>query len=84
VVPYRDGRLPDNSSVERVSDVERGDSKADVAVSEKDVEQGSWEPVLPDATPFFHIDLTSAVRAAENGLDRVSKLKEAKTVQSAY
>lgn len=83
MVPYRGGRLPDNSSAEPVSDVEMADSKVDITVSEKEVEPRSWEPVMPDVTPFFHIDLTSAVRAAEGGLNRVSKSNGVKVVSSA-
>jgi sodium-independent sulfate anion transporter 11 len=74
VVPYRDGRLFENSSAEQVSDVETGDNKPESSFSNKIVEERSWEPVMPESTPFFHIDLTSAVRAAEGGLNRVSKL----------
>jgi sodium-independent sulfate anion transporter 11 len=86
VVPYRDGTDPEDKLTEPASDIETGeDSKTYIAIAEKDAEQKSsiWEPVLADATPFFHIDLTSAVRVAERGLNRVRTLKVVKTVQSA-
>jgi len=41
-----------------------------VAVSEG---QAGVEPVVATETPFFHVDLLAAVRAAESGLDRVTK-----------
>ncbi|KAI0781182.1 sulfate permease [Trametes elegans] len=57
VVPYRGGRtLPEKH---KVVDIEAIDEEG-VDVSEA--------PIVPEDTPFFHFDLTSAVRAAEAGL----------------
>jgi sodium-independent sulfate anion transporter 11 len=71
VVPYRDGRLPDYTSSQLVSDIETGDVKVQIRDQETNAELRTWEPLLPQETPFFHLDLSSAVRAAESGLDRV-------------
>jgi solute carrier family 26 (sodium-independent sulfate anion transporter), member 11 len=65
VVPYRDGlrereirvEAPENDDIEK-------------SISSKHVEGDSSDGVLPlpFETPFFHIDLQAAVRAAESGL----------------
>jgi solute carrier family 26 (sodium-independent sulfate anion transporter), member 11 len=66
VVPYRDGRssLPDSNDLES-EDIEEGIKKSHHQVESGDIE---YEPLLPINTPFFHIDLQSAVRAAESGV----------------
>ncbi|KAJ3562969.1 hypothetical protein NP233_g9243 [Leucocoprinus birnbaumii] len=79
VVPYRDGRSPDDSSsIKAASDLETGDTKAAVRDGEQSAELRSWEPLMSQETPFFHLDLPSAVRAAESGFDRVTHLSDVK------
>ncbi|KIK59669.1 hypothetical protein GYMLUDRAFT_261679 [Collybiopsis luxurians FD-317 M1] len=77
VVPYRDGLgdrpLSDlrQSPREEAEDIEKGLSsskgKESINSVEKSVESG-LEPLLSLETPFFHLDLESAVRAAESSL----------------
>jgi sodium-independent sulfate anion transporter 11 len=43
---------------------------------ESRTELKGWASLLPQDTPFFHPDLSSAVRAAESGLDRVTKFDD--------
>ncbi|TEB36294.1 sulfate permease [Coprinellus micaceus] len=69
VVPYRDGRSFDEPSISS-EDIETGDLKK-ANVSEV-VNGFELEPIVPADTPFFHIDLASAVRSAESGVDRVN------------
>ncbi|GLB35321.1 putative STAS domain containing protein [Lyophyllum shimeji] len=70
VVPYRDGRHDiAEQTVDLTSDVESGDiKKTNSRLSEQTSE---LEPIVAEDTPFFHIDLLSAVRAAESGLGRI-------------
>ncbi|KAF9066889.1 sulfate transporter family-domain-containing protein [Rhodocollybia butyracea] len=71
VVPYRDGladrQLTDLREIrEEVDDIEKGNSTdSDI------INSTSTEFVFPLSTdtPFFHLDLESAVRAAESGLE---------------
>ncbi|KAF5358352.1 hypothetical protein D9756_001890 [Leucocoprinus leucothites] len=79
VVPYRGGRSPDDASSNAPSDLETGDIKTLVRDGEQSAELRSWEPLMSQETPFFHLDLVSAVRAAESGLDRVAHLDAKKT-----
>lgn len=51
------------------SDLEAGDLKR---VSSKFSNSSTSEPVLSTDTPFFHLDLHAAVRAAESSLERAS------------
>lgn len=60
VVPH-DGRSFKETDSDR-DDLESGDIKKD-----SDISASEFEPVVPVDTPFFHIDLAAAVRAAENG-----------------
>ncbi|KXN82527.1 putative sulfate permease C3H7.02 [Leucoagaricus sp. SymC.cos] len=74
VVPYRDGAVPDDVSSQRSSsDIETGNIKTQVRAEENPAELRGWELLTPQDTPFFHIDLPSAVRAAESGLHRIEK-----------
>ena len=57
VVPYRGGRSQINES-SKAADIE--------AVEESLQAEGS--PIVSEDTPFFHFDLSAAVRAAEAGL----------------
>lgn len=69
VVPYREGRrsLDNGDSLPEPSpeDIEAGGKKTPSSSSDKDVEYAA--PVSSD-TPFFHLDLHAAVKAAESGL----------------
>lgn len=69
VVPYRDGRNDiAEQAVDLNGDVESGDiKKTNTRSSEQTSEV---EPIISEDTPFFHIDLMSAVRAAESGIGR--------------
>ncbi|RDB24002.1 putative sulfate permease C3H7.02 [Hypsizygus marmoreus] len=74
VVPYRDGRTSfDASDIgqdSRTDDLEGGDMKKS---STDSIEQSSeLEPIVATDTPFFHIDLQAAVRAAESGVGRLT------------
>ncbi|KIY67713.1 sulfate permease [Cylindrobasidium torrendii FP15055 ss-10] len=62
VVPYRDGRSSDANYEETTDDLESGKDlkRVDSASSVP-----GHEPVLATETPFFHLDLHAAVRAAE-------------------
>jgi len=67
VVPYRDGRSDIyTSGVELREDVEVGDVKKSASQIDE------YEPIVSENTPFFHVDLQSAVRAAESGIGRFS------------
>ncbi|KAF8921513.1 sulfate permease [Mucidula mucida] len=74
VVPYRDGlrdrrldelrHIPTDSPI----DIESGgDLKRESSISSA---SGGHEPLLSSDTPFFHLDLHAAVRAAESGAER--------------
>jgi sodium-independent sulfate anion transporter 11 len=73
IVPYSlpQDKVSDGSLKQCESDLESGDTKIQVQEVERDAETRNWEPLLPEETPFFHLDLLSAVRAAESGLDRI-------------
>lgn len=60
VVPHEGRSFKETDSRD---DLESGDIKKD-----SDVVASEFEPVVPVDTPFFHIDLTAAVRAAESGV----------------
>ncbi|KAF8061495.1 sulfate permease [Lyophyllum atratum] len=71
VVPYRDGRnhIPEQD-VDLTDDIESGDIKrADTRSSDQ---SSGFEAIIAEDTPFFHIDLVSAVRAAESGNGQVN------------
>jgi len=78
VVPYRDGRSPDDISIRATSDLESGDTKTNIREGGQSIDN-VWEPLMSSHTRFFHLDLTSAVRAAESGLDRVAHFDVKKT-----
>jgi solute carrier family 26 (sodium-independent sulfate anion transporter), member 11 len=65
VVPYRGGRSDISSGLELhpVEDAEVGYVKKSPTT-----QNDKYQPIVPDNTPFFHIDLQSAVRAAESGI----------------
>ncbi|KAG5639597.1 hypothetical protein H0H81_010799 [Sphagnurus paluster] len=66
IVPYRDGRSDlSEQGMEFIDDIESGDTKKSQSDSE-------LEPLISEDTPFFHIDLLSAVRAAESGIGRAT------------
>lgn len=68
VVPYRGGRSDIyTSGVELNEDLEVGDAKK-LSASQVD----EYGPIVLENTPFFHVDLQSAVRAAESGIDGFS------------
>ncbi|OCH95306.1 sulfate permease [Obba rivulosa] len=64
VVPYRGGQIVSNTEPEHHSDVE-----APVpSKSESDYDAVQNAPIELENTPFFHLDIVSAVRAAESVL----------------
>jgi sodium-independent sulfate anion transporter 11 len=68
VVPYT--RVPSvlpRFGVE--SDLESGDVKKSYSVIDL---PGGYAPLVSTDTPFFHLDLTAAVNAAESGVGRVA------------
>lgn len=79
VVPYRDGRTRSESvdpiPMIRDDDFEAGGDvkklKTDTVSSKANSssEVSEYQPVVTQLTPFFHLDLTAAVRAAESGLN---------------
>ncbi|TFK26439.1 high affinity sulfate permease [Coprinopsis marcescibilis] len=75
VVPYRDGVSfeEEDNKVERGSDdLEASDIKKAPSPAS---DSGDLEPIVPLNTPFFHIDLASAVKAAESGVKRTEEKK---------
>ncbi|KAJ6455810.1 sulfate transporter family-domain-containing protein [Mycena sanguinolenta] len=67
VVPYRE--LQDNTVLDQLgrdSDVEAGD-KISKAPELPDPSLEGYAPVIETDTPFFHMDIAAAVRAAESG-----------------
>ncbi|KAJ3990017.1 sulfate transporter family-domain-containing protein [Lentinula detonsa] len=77
VVPYRDGlgdrQLSDlrQNAREQVDDIENGLSptvKGKESINSFEIGATGYAPLLPLSTPFFHLDLASAVQAAESGL----------------
>ncbi|KAJ3768151.1 sulfate transporter family-domain-containing protein [Lentinula raphanica] len=82
VVPYRDGLsdrelsdLRQNIIREQVDDIERNMSSSaqgKESIRSFEIEGAGYAPLLPQDTPFFHLDLASAVRAAESGLENRS------------
>ncbi|KAF5386742.1 hypothetical protein D9615_001825 [Tricholomella constricta] len=74
VVPYRGGRSDiSEQDLDVSSDVESGEIKKSNPRSSEPVSE--FEPIIAEDTPFFHIDLLSAVRAAESGIGRFSAPK---------
>ncbi|TFK42912.1 sulfate permease [Crucibulum laeve] len=74
VVPYRDGRksTQDTQDEPVITDVESaGDYKKRNDGSSSVDANPEYVNVVPSDTPFFHLDLAGAVRAAESGVDRV-------------
>ncbi|KAF5324443.1 hypothetical protein D9611_004316 [Ephemerocybe angulata] len=72
VVPYRGGRSFDaEPSTASTDDLESGDIKK--VPADPSNEGSELEPLVPHNTPFFHIDLVAAVKAAESGIGRVAK-----------
>ena len=51
------------------SDLESGNVKK--SNSEIDIRPIGYAPLVSNDTPFFHLDLTAAVNAAESGVGRV-------------
>ncbi|KAJ3994889.1 sulfate transporter family-domain-containing protein [Lentinula boryana] len=77
VVPYRDGlgdrQLSDlrQNAREQVDDIEKGPSptaQGKESINSFEIGATGYAPLLPLCTPFFHLDLASAVQAAESGL----------------
>jgi len=69
--------LPDDILIRATSDLETGDTKTNIQGGQSI--DNVWEPLISSQTPFFHLDLTSAVRAAESGLGRVAGFDVKKT-----
>ncbi|KAJ6546457.1 sulfate permease [Mycena vulgaris] len=64
VVPYRDLQ---NNTTNELHDLQESDLEgADIKAPESPDPSG-YVPVIPTDTPFFHLDLAAAVRAAESG-----------------
>ncbi|KAG6920007.1 hypothetical protein DXG01_013356 [Tephrocybe rancida] len=70
VVPYRDGTSLNTRDIDLEHDLETGDTKKANNGSESSHSDPDCEPIIAEDTPFFHIDLLSAVRAAESGVER--------------
>ncbi|KAH6918940.1 high affinity sulfate permease [Coprinopsis sp. MPI-PUGE-AT-0042] len=70
IVPYRDGTSFDEdvNAQRPSSDLESGDIKQSPSSATRDTD---LEPLVATDTPFFHVDLAAAVKAAESGADRV-------------
>ncbi|KAJ7349479.1 sulfate permease [Mycena albidolilacea] len=71
VVPYRElqsGSAPEVYRLEGESDVETGDKISKVPHSPDPSSPEGFAPVIEEDTPFFHLDLAAAVRAAEGRL----------------
>ncbi|KAJ7905269.1 sulfate transporter family-domain-containing protein [Mycena olivaceomarginata] len=71
VVPYRElqsGSTPEVYRLEGESDVEAGDKISKVPHSPDPSSPEGFAPVVEEDTPFFHLDLAAAVRAAEGRL----------------
>lgn len=65
VVPYRDGLgEADSRDLRPLEDDVEGGIKKEISRASS----ASCAPLLPSETPFFHLDLQAAVRAAESGL----------------
>jgi sodium-independent sulfate anion transporter 11 len=76
LIPCDDGTGFEGTSKPSQSDIEKGEIKTD-KTEVRHHERAPDEPkacelLFPPETPFFHIDLHSAVRAAESGLGRVA------------
>ncbi|KAF9483785.1 sulfate permease [Pholiota conissans] len=67
VHPYREDPA-EFSQIEVQSDLEGGELKKRVSVVESVDSKDEYVPLISSDTPFFHVDLASAVRAAEYGL----------------
>ena len=80
IVPYSDGlrtrtssELREPEELPKAEDIETTKAyppSMDSAELKKNGRDGSFGYVLPLETPFFHLDLPSAVRAAESGVGR--------------
>lgn len=66
VVPYHEGRLSSQSSKDDLEATGDGKKRQSGTVE--------LEPVVPLDTPFFHLDLEAAVRAAESAVKRATPL----------
>lgn len=71
LVPYRGGAASEPSNLNDVDnlpedDIESGLKKEDSRSSSN--APNGFAPLLPVDTPFFHLDLLAAVRAAESGV----------------
>jgi sodium-independent sulfate anion transporter 11 len=66
VVPYHEGRLSIQSSKDDLEATGDGKKRQSGTVE--------LEPVVPLDTPFFHLDLAAAVRAAEKRGDALTPL----------
>lgn len=72
VVPYRDHSNPaELHKLEGESDAEAGDIKPQKVLESPDPSLEGYVPVVEMDTPFFHLDLAAAVRAAESGAERL-------------
>ena len=65
VVPYDEIRLPSQHS--------KDDLEATKDVEKRQSGTVELEPVVPLDTPFFHLDLAAAVRAAESAVGRAPR-----------
>jgi len=73
VVPNREdhSEIPsyDHDDVESANDLKKRRSGSESL----DPEKAAYAPLISSDTPFFHVDLAGAVRAAESGLNRISE-----------
>lgn len=74
VVPYRDGRsVGDLDTSTPTADVEGGGNFLKKS-SSNHIGYVEYSQAVDVETPFFHLDLQAAVKAAEGGLHRVVNL----------
>ncbi|KXN82526.1 putative sulfate permease C3H7.02 [Leucoagaricus sp. SymC.cos] len=66
-----DAELHPETSSQSTTDIETGDTKKQEREEEAGVAVMKWKPLLSQDTPFFHVDLVAAIRAAESGLHKV-------------
>lgn len=64
------GRNPIQTDLEASRKAQEKSSRPASIASDGDIGEGGHAPLVPSNTPFFHFDLTGAVRAAESGLAR--------------
>ncbi|KAL1728625.1 sulfate transporter family-domain-containing protein [Schizophyllum commune] len=89
VVPYRDNESRTETLTYGKDDLESGGkngksigeiTEVPVSPSGKSSVTSSYEAVMRADTPFFHVDLTAAIRAAERTAERANAIEDATAV----